>query len=63
MRIDVLARLFPVRADKLGKIEDVHTSVLRQGILRGEIKTVLDVPESGVICTKRWVNGRWHKIK
>lgn len=58
----VLTALFPARPDKLGKIRDVHTSVLAHRIQAGEVKTVQHVPESGVICTKRWTNGTWSTV-
>jgi hypothetical protein len=57
---DILGTLFPVRVDKLGKIYGVHTCLLLYRIHIGEIKTVLEVPESGVIHTKQWIGERWH---
>lgn len=57
---DILGTLFPVRADKLGKIENFHTCLLLHKIYTGEMKIVNEVPESGVIHTSQWVGERWH---
>ena len=56
---DILGTLFPVRADKLGKIYDFHTCLLLHKIYTGEMKIVTEVPESGVIHTKQWIGERW----
>jgi hypothetical protein len=57
----VLTALFPVRASKLGKIYNFHTCLLLHKIFTGEVATVLEVPESGIIHTKEWVEhqSRW----
>jgi hypothetical protein len=55
--------LFPVQASKLGKIKDVHTCVLLHRIHSGEIATVLEVPESGVVHTRQWVGERWRTLR
>jgi hypothetical protein len=57
--IDVLGILFPVRADKLGKIRGIHTCLLLHRIRTGEVRAVIEVPESGVIHTKQWIGERW----
>jgi hypothetical protein len=59
VRPGVLGILFPVRPNKLGKIKGVDTCLLLRRISEGEIATVLEVPESGVVHTKQWTGERW----
>lgn len=55
----MLSKLFPPRANKLGKIKEFHTCLLLHRIHEGEVATVLEVPESGVVYTKQWTGERW----
>ena len=59
VRPGILGLLFPVRPKKLGKIKEFDTCLLLHRINEGEIVTVLEIPESGVIHTKQWTGDRW----
>lgn len=56
-----LSLLFP---PKLGKIEDVDSSVLLYKIAHGEVDIVDPGPlEAGVIATREWSNRAWRLVE